>query len=254
MLLFISSDIHSYFDEWQSALREAGYDKNNKNHCLVVLGDLLDRGPKPIECLDFVNSISESNKILIRGNHEDLLEDALSRNVFLSHDYHNGTAQTIRILANEYDNNKLACEKVVRDERLNKYLNSLVDYYETDKHIFVHGWIPTDKHVAYNIYDPDWRTGDWKTARWKNGMDAWRDRVIEPGKTIWCGHWHTSWGHCWIDGKCEEWEDDLDFFDEEEREFKHPIYTPFMKKGIVAMDACTAVSGIVNCKKLRISI
>ena len=32
MKYFVSSDIHGFFDEWQSALNEKGFDLNNPEH------------------------------------------------------------------------------------------------------------------------------------------------------------------------------------------------------------------------------
>ena len=52
-------------------------------------------------------------------------------------------------------------------------------------------------------------------------------------KTIVCGHWHTSYGHCKYEGKGSEFGRDADF---------SPYYAP----GIIALDACTARSGQVN--------
>lgn len=64
-------------------------------------------------------------------------------------------------------------------------------------------------------------------------MKAWNIGYKLEGKTIYCGHWHSSWGHCKIDKICSEYGKDADF-------------SPFIKDGIVAIDACTAHSGIVN--------
>ena len=36
------------------------FDIDNDEHLLISLGDLLDRGPKPLECLNFINSIPDS--------------------------------------------------------------------------------------------------------------------------------------------------------------------------------------------------
>ena len=58
--------------------------------------------------------------------------------------------------------------------------------------------------------------------------------IIEPDKTIVCGHWHTSWGHSRINRSCSEWGADA-------------IFTPFYAYGIIAIDACTAYSGKINC-------
>lgn len=74
---------------------EAKFDINNRNHIFVSLGDLFDRGPDAEKCLDFVNSISDKRKILITGNHEDLLKNVFERKKFLSHDYSNGTVNTV---------------------------------------------------------------------------------------------------------------------------------------------------------------
>jgi hypothetical protein len=58
--------------------------------------------------------------------------------------------------------------------------------------------------------------------------------IIEPNKTIVCGHWHTSYGHSFIDHSCSEWGKDADF-------------SPFSAEGILAIDASTPDSLTVNC-------
>ena len=63
-------------------------------------------------------------------------------------------------------------------------------------------------------------------------MDAVQT-VTEAGKTIVCGHWHTSYGHSKFEGKGTEFGKDADF-------------SPYIAPGIIALDACTARSGIVN--------
>ena len=70
---FVVSDVHSFYNEMMYALVKAGFDKDNKNHIFVSLGDLLDRGPDAVKCLEFVNSLPVERKILIKGNHERLM-------------------------------------------------------------------------------------------------------------------------------------------------------------------------------------
>ena len=53
------------------------------------------------------------------------------------------------------------------------------------------------------------------------------------GKTIVCGHWHCSYGHREFEGNGSEFGEDADF-------------SPYYGKGIIVLDACTAVSGKVN--------
>ena len=119
---------------------------------------------------------------------------------------------------------------------------AMVDYFETKNHIFVHGWIPCDA-LGYGgradtfYYKENWREVDateWNYARWYNGMEAARQGVIEPDKTIVCGHWHCSYGHAKIEGNGEERGDNAD-------------YSPYYGKGVIALDACTVLSKKVNC-------
>jgi hypothetical protein len=85
----------------------------------------------------------------------------------------------------------------------------------------------------------DWRNADrseWKYARWYNGIEAAFQGVIEPKKTIVCGHWHASYGHA-RRRNTHAFGEDAD-------------HSTFFDKGIIALDACTAISKKVNCVKL----
>lgn len=262
---FIVSDVHSFYNEMMSALDEAGFDVTNENHIFVSLGDLLDRGPDPIKCLEFVNNLPKDRKILIRGNHEDLIEELIERNEFWSHDDWNGTTGTcFKIFGDGFG---LATDEEILDvvhqyEPLNVYLKSCIDYYELGDNIFVHGWLPLRPYaiengsiLSYKEGVPDdWRNGDWRTARWYNGMDKWRKGITIPNKTIYCGHYHASWGNSNIhnDGK--------EFLERIETMYIDPVtgrwephvnYHTFRDNGIVSLDACTVVSGFVNCEVIE---
>lgn len=93
---FITSDIHSYYNELKVALDEAGFDINNNEHILIVNGDLFDRGEDTLQVLKFIKSIPKERRILIRGNHEYLLRDLLNRKDFPQwHDVTNRTLKTV---------------------------------------------------------------------------------------------------------------------------------------------------------------
>lgn len=94
--LFVVADVHSFYEKMIKALSEQGFDRDDPDHVFVSLGDLFDRGLSPLKCLNFVNSLPAERKILIRGNHEDLLEECLAREAFFAHDIHNGTMDTIK--------------------------------------------------------------------------------------------------------------------------------------------------------------
>ena len=42
MKFFVVSDIHGFYNELIKAVSSAGFDKNNKNHTLIICGDLFD--------------------------------------------------------------------------------------------------------------------------------------------------------------------------------------------------------------------
>ena len=71
--LFCVSDIHGFYDEFNQALDDAGFDPWNSEHWLIVCGDVWDRGSQPVEVMRYLNGLPR--KILIKGNHESLLQD-----------------------------------------------------------------------------------------------------------------------------------------------------------------------------------
>lgn len=248
------SDVHGFYYPLMLALNNAGFDADNSDHIFVSCGDLLDRGPNAVECLKFVNSLQ--SKILIRGNHEDLIEHCLIRRDVRSHDFSNGTYDTLLQISKEVSKKPITYsdeifERVLQSEDYNVYINSVINFYETKSSIFVHGWIPCNVKVEYKsnyIYTNknNWRQSsdeDWNSARWYNGMDCWNQGVRDPDKTIICGHWHCSWGNSKLHN------DGVEFPNPRSTNPAHRYVnsSPFLDDGIVAIDACTALTHKVNC-------
>lgn len=242
MKYFVVSDVHGFFKAMKAALNEAGFENGNPEHKLIVCGDLLDRGLQAKEMVAYMRDCP--NKILIRGNHEDLFEECCDRQQFWSHDISNGTADTICQLAGKDDPFNVNEKDFIKAHAIfSVLLDQMVDYYETENYIFVHGWIP-DVGDYKDFYGIDWRKYPangraWKEARWRNGMLAAATGDIVKDKTIVSGHWHCSWGHATFDEDSPpEWGSDA-------------VFTPYYSKGIIAIDACTAYSGFVNCLVLE---
>lgn len=241
--LFVVSDVHSFYSEMKLALDNAGFDPKNENHWLIVCGDAFDRGEESIELLDFLMSLDR--KILIRGNHDSLLEDCCKRGCAFTHDIHNGTAKTIYDIGNAGEGNdfKKCCELTLM--KTQAYRDALVNYFETKNYIFVHGWIPCEdnnplmkpyyqrgKIYRYNPYWRDSTAKEWDSAQWTNGIARAIEGIIEPGKIIVCGHWHCSYGHS-IDKGTSEFKEDA-------------IWEPYYTDGCIAIDKCTAYTKEVN--------
>lgn len=236
MKYFVVSDIHSFYSIFKEALENSGFENGNPNHTLIICGDLFDRGEESSQLLHHINRIE--NKILVRGNHEDLMLEMIERGYPESHDISNGTFKTAKQLA---WNKELQEIDYTRLSAIFDYLiSSMLDYYETDKYIFVHGWIPVvveDKLPSYYTknrkfsFDKNWRTGDWSVARWLNGIDM-NAHGLNADKTIVCGHWHCSYGY-------HLWEGSEEFGN-------YAIWEPFKKEGIIAIDRCTAYTKEMN--------
>ena len=197
---FICSDIHAYYSIWQQKLIQAGFDINNSNHFIILLGDLLDGGPEPKECLKFVCDLIDKNRIVtIKGNHELMMEQTIKRNGLSALDDYNGIYQTM-VFLNDLEGiepESIVISKMKQNNDWNKYFNNLIYYYETNNYILVHSWIPcfTDR-FGYKArtftLNPDWKNAtnrEWKSALW---YDNWRATSAKPSKKIICGHCDTE--------------------------------------------------------------
>lgn len=189
--------------------------------------------------------------ILIRGNHEDLALELLynwNRNSYLQHHHNlNGTVDTVCQLTGfsereVYTKPDEVGRAFLQNPFIQTIIPAMVDYFETERYIFTHGWIPCMPINVVNgkkkyVPIPDWRKAGkelWNKARWVNGIEAAHSGIIEPGKTIVCGHWHCSFGH-------SRYNHDGGEFD------NTPNFVPYCAKGIIALDACTPLSRKVNC-------
>lgn len=237
MKFFVISDVHGFYDEMIKSLNEAGFNKDTD--MLISLGDNIDRGDQPKEVIDYLSSLP--NKVLIRGNHEDLFQEAYFRGYPLYHDYCNGTHQSVCKLNGDkkdsYRYNKL------RNTDFHKYLRiistDMVDYFETRNYIFVHSFLPINKEDN-NIMD-NWKKADreaWKNARWGNPFELVKKNEKLLNKTIVFGHFHTSYAHSKYENDGEEFGNNSNF-------------SIYYGEKYIGIDACTAYSHMVNCLVLE---
>lgn len=240
--LFCISDVHGFYNEMCKALDEAGFDPANENHWLIVCGDVFDRGPSPYEVMRYLKNLPR--KILIRGNHMDLLEECCCRGEYYSHDISNGTYATICELGGAgegYDFSE-CCERAMT--KTYAFRKSMVNYFETKNYIFVHAWVPLncdDNLYPYYFYNrkyskmDNWREAtemQWQDSRWGNPF-VFAEQGLQPDKTIVVGHWHCSEGWAIAENR--------DVFGGDAK------FDPFYGDGFIAIDACVAHSGKINC-------
>lgn len=267
---FFMSDVHSFYTSMITDLHKKGFDENNQDHILVVLGDVFDRGHETLEVFKFLTSLPQERLILIRGNHELLYLDLLKKKFPDSYDFSNGTVRTFCQIAGfdeelleqhywwkkaylegmnieEYANmpyeywlqirETVAMSDVTKWIKCDRWLN----YFETKHYICVHSFIPLDLRISYwgkveiRGYRDDWRNAtptEWEDAMWGCPWSLAQEGWNKTGKFIMCGHWHTS-----------------DFFNNLTKQKKDKYDCPiFISKRykLIGLDACTVASGEVN--------
>ncbi len=239
--IFAVSDIHGHCTELEDALYEAGFVANDDRHLLVVCGDCFDRGDESKEVFDFLNFVK--NKILIRGNHEDMLEVFLEQRLMGKAGFINGSDRTLRSFFGERAIGKpdlfyrFSYRLQLEDKedtvcRLKRFINGMYDYYETENYVFTHGWLPVDlrKDGNYAVrcdFRHD-RPDTWARARVTEWYRTYGAGATLKEKTVVCGHRSARFG-CLFDYK------------------RNPFdYSIFAEDGIAVLDASTVQSGNVN--------
>lgn len=221
---FCASDAHGYFDELKAGLDKAGFEPDNKDHWFVSCGDALDRGGQPKEMLDFLMGLPQ--KILIRGNHEVLMDQMLVRGFPIDRDYHNRTLDTLQDLTEGKRLNRgqrwEECRRIFYP-----YMGETRFFFETQHYIFTHAWLPTQCPNG-------WRMGDffeWENAIWRNPLKAARLKEVNIGKTVVSGHITSS--YAW-NGPGKEFDPNSKF---------EPYYC---EDKLIMLDSGTPVSHKVN--------
>ena len=222
MRYFITSDIHSYFNVLDKELKKQGFNKDKDT--LITLGDNFDRGKESWKMYRFLSKLP--NVILVRGNHEDLLEELINRGYPLDHDFHNGTTQTIYDIGKHYNKTKDLCIyeliHIFKDTSFYQWFKNTkwVDKVEFNNLVLTHATCPNKLFPSR------------EDARWAS---PYYNRVED--KILICGHRFAWKGRDYKNNTRTlnvELEDLLDT--EEGRE---ELAKPFIDKDLIMIDACT---------------
>ena len=229
MRYFITSDIHSYFKVLDTELKKQGFDKDKDT--LITLGDNFDRGKESWKMYRFLSTLP--NVILVRGNHEDLLEELVNRGFPLDHDFHNGTTQTIFDISKHY----------IKTQDLSMY-----EFIDTFKNTSFYQWFKSTKWVDKIEFNnlvlthatcPNKKFPSWEDARWAN---PYNDRVKD--KILVCGHWFAWKGRDYKNNTITL-NIELDQLRQTE-EGREELAKPFIDKDLIMIDACTPLTKKCN--------
>lgn len=228
---FAVSDIHGHAQQLIEALSDAGFDKNDKTHVFVGVGDYFDRGWQNPEVLELLESFER--KVLVRGNHEDLLVRVMDRGFIDECDILNGTDITIGQFFGEdrIDRSGSIDKNADVEKKLRDFVDSTVNYFETDRYVIVHGWVPLLYDGVEPSVHPMWRRApdsEWRAARFCEWTKAYALGLVLKAKSIVCGHRPCAWGA---------------YFDNSRSVSDSSI---FYADKMIAIDACTVNSKRVN--------
>lgn len=182
--VFVLSDIHGAFDSFKSMLKYW----HEEEEQLVILGDLADRGPKSKETLLFTRRlVQEKDAILIKGNHDDMLEKYLKDpKKYQAHYYMNGGESTIASLLGDQFIENQGAENAERIKNnypwLLPFLESLPYFYEWEDYLFV--------HAGVDLTLDNWRDSTKRDFIWIR--KGFYDQKNTTAKTIVFGHTVTS--------------------------------------------------------------
>lgn len=171
MSKYVISDIHGMYDKFLAMLELISFSDNDE---LYVIGDVMDRGAKPLEILDYI--ISHKNIHLIKGNHEAMFTDYFENGMSSLWHHNGGDTTHSQIVSRDY----------IYEESLYKYISRLPYYKVVDKFILVHaGVIFPDNHNELSLEEfLDWQ--DEENSLWSRS-NVHSDKVFKD-YTIICGH------------------------------------------------------------------
>ena len=191
--LFVFSDVHGEDQALMEGLRDAGFESNNPQHIPVCNGDLFDRGEGSRRLFEFM---MKNRGIWIKGNHEEMLEEALEKGLdgefVLFNMLHNGLDKTIAslggrrlegIVSTSEMEHSIEMARMYRCKNMSVLdkLKTLPLYYETKNYIFV--------HAGLEPYVYDWKATPKDFMLWD--IEASCLPIESTRKTVVIGHHHA---------------------------------------------------------------
>jgi len=187
------SDIHGCYEQFKQLLELSNY--HPSTHQLIIIGDLIDRGPDSFKMLQYAKKLKEEDgAIILRGNHESMFLEYIKNNDnFIL--MHGGIETVCSFYKNDFE---LKYEEYPNVEEFNKkyknhilehyqdiidFVDSLPFYHETDDFLFVHaGIIPS--------YGEDWKNMELEDMLWLP-YEHFVHETLNIGKTVVFGHTPT---------------------------------------------------------------
>ncbi|MGD8426427.1 MAG: metallophosphoesterase family protein [Balneolaceae bacterium] len=162
-------DIHGCYKSMEMLLKklEPYYDRQ-----FVFVGDYIDRGPDSQKVVERLIAFgNEVDAVFLRGNHEQMLLDAVTRgefNLWMM----NGGRSTLKSYGSDGKSVSIS------EEHLNFYKSTKL-YYETEDYFFVHAGLSPTKTIEESLQDEDEiREFLWERSHLNAFETPWEKTVI----------------------------------------------------------------------------
>lgn len=147
--IYVMSDLHGCRNEFYKMLKKINF--NEKEDLLIILGDVIDRGPDGITLLQEL--LNKENTILLKGNHEDMMVKSMMNDFYWFENWtkYNGGNETFNTLSKleKKEQNKL----LAKTNNLPCYLKISIN---NNLYVLVHAGLsllknmPLDKLLDYS--------------------------------------------------------------------------------------------------------
>lgn len=165
---YVIGDIHGEIEQLKTIIEKISYDPAADK--LIFLGDYVDRGADSYQVYKYIRELNDGKNIFLRGNHEEMMIDAVLNENKAELWYHNGGLKTERSFPNNKELEKAA-----------HFFESLPYYHANQEYIFVHGGIQPDKSLEQQTeHDLVWIRQAFLAAK---GEDFKENRTVVAGHT-----------------------------------------------------------------------
>ena len=176
--LWVIGDVHGHYHTLRALIDRLNVAEHD---AVVMLGDLIDRGPTSAHVVDYVRSTANVHSI--RGNHEQMMADGFDDALFFKEKneesriwYHNGGRQTELSYMALYGSDTEACERASSDAA---WMSTLPTEIVLDTWRFVHAGY----NQNHSVEDQDDVVHMYIRAQFYSSKHA-----VDPRRTILFGH------------------------------------------------------------------
>lgn len=199
--IWVIGDVHGFNETLRSLVKKLDLQTNDY---VVLLGDLIDRGPNSYDVVQYVKSVK--NIVSLKGNHEEMMSKSLTLeglelpDIDLATWLYGGGLATVTSYINAYTDEN--------GEEFTTQLDEIIEYdtrwmNQLPSHIILNDW-----RLVHAGYDPEIGLDDHTDSELLHIRKPFHiaTKPIDGKRTVMFGHTPTvslpghnkqSWGHVW---------------------------------------------------------